>query len=308
MTKEITEATAAEILERHFKSRPKKIEQLHGGLSNFVYTGCVGGEEYIVRISHDPTRYQAFLKEQWSVTKVRELGVPTPDILEVANDGEGVPYMISHKVAGEPGQSAKDRIGVLKELGTYAARINSIETQSFGHIFDWSHNQLSRKQTWAEYVEVELHASERLEFFAKEKVLSNGALKRLRRGIAKLAKWDGRPSLTHGDLRLKNVVLDKEGKISAILDWETATSNFAAAWELSLALHDLSVDEKEAFLQGYGITPSDYLALSDSIKTLNVLNYFSSVTAALENASDPLALERLRMRLNGGLDLYSLGD
>jgi aminoglycoside phosphotransferase (APT) family kinase protein len=308
MTKEITEANAEEILNRHFKARPRKIKQLHGGLNNFVYEGTVGGEDYIVRISHDPTRYQSFLKEQWSVTKVRELEVPTPDILEVANDDEGVPYMISRKVAGQPGDSSQDTLGVLRQLGRYAARINSIKTESFGHIFDWSHNQLSRKQSWAEYVEVELHASERLARFEKDKIFTNGALKRLRKRVQQLAKWDGPPSLTHGDLRLKNVVLDKDGKICAILDWENATSNFAPAWELSIALHDLSIDEKEAFLEGYGLSPADYLSISESVKTINVLNYFDTVIAAIENEADPQALERLRMRLSGGLDLYSLTD
>lgn len=59
----------------------------------------------------------------------------------------------------------------------------------------------------------------------------------------------------HGDLRMKNVLVDQDGGICAILDWEKCMSIVAPHWELALALHDLSIDEKQAFLAGYGLSP-----------------------------------------------------
>ena len=81
-------------------------------------------------------------------------------------------------------------------------------------------------------------------------------------------------------------------------------SNVVPAWELSLALHDLAIDEKEEFLKGYGLSGSDVAELAPVMKALNLINYAPEIERAL--ASDDTAqLERYRTRLNGALDLYS---
>ena len=36
--------------------------------------------------------------------------------------------------------------------------------------------------------------------------------------------------------------------------WEFCSSNVAPYWDLSLALHDLSIDAKQASLGGYGVS------------------------------------------------------
>ncbi len=57
-------------------------------------------------------------------------------------------------------------------------------------------------------------------------------------------------------MRLKNVVVDDRGTITAVIDWEFCTSNLAPYWDLSVALHDLSIDAKQQFLVGYGLRDS----------------------------------------------------
>jgi aminoglycoside phosphotransferase (APT) family kinase protein len=134
---------------------------------------------------------------------------------------------------------------------------------------------------------------------------SPAALKRLRAEITTMQGWKGRPSLTHGDIRLKNVLLDEKGKIRAILDWENCTSNLAPYWELSIALHDLCIDEKEALLKGYGLSVREFARAAAAIKALNILNYSGAVEVALA-AKDKTQLEFLRARLHGAFDLHSL--
>jgi len=41
-----------------------------------------------------------------------------------------------------------------------------------------------------------------------------------------------------------------QGEIKAILDWEHCSSNGAPCWGFSIALHDLSIDGKQKFLEG----------------------------------------------------------
>jgi aminoglycoside phosphotransferase (APT) family kinase protein len=300
----ITAAIARKVLEHHL-GKPGRIQQIHGGVSNFVFEGSVGREEFVLRISNKPTRLQYFMKEQWAVNKARSKGVPAPEILEVANDVIGLPYMVSRKVAGTDATCHSGRVAVLHQMGEYAARINSIATSDFGHVFDWSRNRLSRRHTWQNYLIEDFKVHERVETFAKYRMLSAQNLHRLKGSVAKLLALKVTPALSHGDMRLKNVVVDAKGKISAILDWEHATSNLAPCWELAIALHDLGVDEKEAFLRGYGIEPKDFQEISPMVRVLNMLHYARVVKHAVRD-KDSDRVARLKQRLSGALDLYSL--
>lgn len=297
--------TAAIVLEHHFGRRPRSIHRLGGGLNNHVFEAKVGREEVVVRISDDPAKLQHFQKEQWAVRKARAIKVPAPEILEVGNTAIHLPYMISIKVRGQDASDCPDRLEIARAMGHYAARINSIRTSGFGGVFDWSRNQLSRNKSWRHFLDDEIDVMGRVELLARHRMLSPTGIKKLRTRINELRSLRGHPSLTHGDIRFKNIVLDKKGRVSAILDWENCTSNLAPFWELSIALHDLCIDEKEAFLQGYGFTPKQFSKASPGIKTLNILNYCGAIEHAAKKNDKP-HLDFLRARLHGAFDLHSL--
>ncbi|HVG38630.1 MAG TPA: phosphotransferase, partial [Pyrinomonadaceae bacterium] len=109
----------------------------------------------------------------------------------------------------------------------------------------------------------------------------------------------------HGDLRLKNVLVGDGGKINAIIDWENCTSNLAPQWELSLALHDLNIDEKQEFLAGYGLSSKEIERAAPLMKALNLINYVPYLEE-LFKAKDKAQIEQYRLRLSGAFDLYSI--
>jgi len=300
----VTREMAAEVFKRHFGRKPRQIKAIQGGLNNFVFETRLGGDDLIIRISPQPDHLQKFMKEQWAVNAARRKQVPTPEILEVCNDIIELPYMILRKVQGRPATNVgRKRAAVIEELGHYTAVINSIKTHDYGHIFDWSPNRLSRNHTWQEYLEKELRLDERVGNLRQ--VLEPAVLKRLLAEIKLIRKWTMPSALAHGDIRLKNVILDENHRIRTLLDWENCTSNIAPHWDLSIALHDLTMDEKEIFLRGYGLDLKEFINMASSIKTLNILNYAPSVCHALEQ-KDKTRLESLRGRLNGAFDLYSI--
>jgi hygromycin-B 4-O-kinase len=120
-----------------------------------------------------------------------------------------------------------------------------------------------------------------------------------------MLKLKSRPVLNHGDLRLKNVIADEGGKILAIIDWEKATSNVAPHWDLSIALHDLGIDQKQQFIEGYGIAPKRLADIAPYIKAFNLLNYAEAIGSAIKSKNKP-ELAKLSTRLSGDLDLYSI--
>ncbi len=301
----IRNAHAAEVVSRHFGKPPTRVRRLTGGLSNHVFEAALGRDTFVVRISEDPAKLQTFLKEQWAVRKARAHQVPAPEVLEVGNTAVPFPYMIAVKVRGLDATSCPCQLETVRAMGVLAARINSVRTSGFGCVFDWSRNQLSRNNTWAHFLDDEVKVGERLDLLASQRMLRPQSLQKLRSQVRSLRSWKGLPALTHGDVRFKNVILDKAGKITSLLDWENCTSNLAPHWELSIALHDLSIDQKEAFLEGYGLAPREFEKISGAVKCLNILNYAPAIQEALR-AKDRSALQSLRARLHGAFDLQSV--
>ena len=297
---------AREVIAHHFGSRkPRRVVHKTSGLSNFVFEVAHAEGDFIVRISPDPARINSFIKEQWAQNKAREAGVPVPEILEVGSHVINQPFMISRVVEGGDARVHERRLDIVREMGRYAALINSIGTKGFGATFDWSSNQLSHNETWRDFLDSELRFEEKLEILQKRKMLGEAPAKKIRKILTETAKEKRKPALNHGDVRLKNVMVDDQGRITAFLDWEHATSNLAPAWELSIALHDLTIDEKQLFLEGYGLKEKQIAELMPVVKAINIVNYAPEVER-LAMEKDKPHLEKLRTRLGGALDLYAL--
>jgi aminoglycoside phosphotransferase (APT) family kinase protein len=293
---------ARKVIKHHFGGA-KQVKYLSGGLTNFVFSFRADGDDFVIRISPDPHRINLFYKEQWASQAARKEGVPVAEILEVGAEMIGFPYMVTRAIDGSDATNHPKRIEILHELGRLGAMINSIRTKGFGQTFDWSDNKLSKNAFFKDWLFEEYDAGGKLELLLKHRMLTPERAKAIEKVFAAAAKAKARPVLNHSDLRLKNVIADEEGKIKAVIDWEGCTSNIPPAWELSLALHDLGVDEMQAFLEGYGIKPKKLEDSMPLVRAFNIANYASAVG---DVAKDKKLLEHYRLRLSGMLDLYSV--
>ena len=295
---------ANEIIEKHFGKPPRRIVYKRSGRTNYVFAVNHIEGQFMVRISPDLNRIEAFKKELWATQKVREAGVPSPEVLAVDQDADSEPYMISRRVTGSEATHHPQRRRIIHEMGNYARIINSIPTKGFGGQFDWTNNG-NKNRTWAEYLENEWKFERCLQLFIRHKILSNRAVTKLRHTINETRKLHIKPFLNHGDLRLKNVMVDDDGEIAAIIDWEDCVSTIAPQWELSISLHDLSIDEKHLFIDGYGLDSEEIGQMAALIRAFNIINYSNAIERAVE-VRDHKMLAEFKLRLNGDLDLYSL--
>lgn len=295
---------AKRIVQKHFGSEPSRIVYKRSGRTNFVFAINHVEGQFVVRITPEAERIETFKKELWATQKVREAGVPSPEVLAVGNDLGSEPYMISRRVTGTEASHHPRRSRIVHEMGRYAQMINSIHTHDFGGNFDWTTNG-TKKRTWADYIENEWDVDRRLQLLMKHKILSSTEVKKLHKIVEESKKLSFKPTLNHGDLRLKNVIVDDDGEIAAIIDWDDALSTIAPEWELSVALHDLSVDEKHLFIEGYGLEVEQIQEMAPLVKAFNMINYTDAIERAVA-IKDHKALSEFRLRLSGGLDLYSL--
>ena len=294
---------AKKITQHHFGQLPSRIVYKRSGLSNYVFAINHVEGQFVVRLSPDPEKIEAFRKELWATQKVREVGVPSPEVLVVGNIGPE-PYMITRRVTGAEATHHPKRKHIIHEMGRYAAIINSVRTTNFGANFDWTTNE-PQHSTWAEYLDKEWDIEKRLSIFTQHEMLSSRQVEKLKQIIHDTRALRIEPLLNHGDLRLKNVIVDDDGEIAAILDWEECLSTIAPQWELSIALHDLSIDEKDLFIEGYGLDSHRMREMSPLIKAFNIINYLNAIEAAVTDG-DHKSLTEIRLRLTGSLDLYCL--
>jgi len=293
------------LVKHHFGGAIKKIEFKPAGKTNYVFEVVNGDGKFIVRISDSRTKLNDFIKEQWATQKVSEKKVPVPEILEVGNEMIPLPYMLQKKIEGKEAMDHPKRLDILYDLGCYVKQIHSIPTEGFGHSFNWSNNKLSKKTTWPDFINKELELNDRIKFLEQKNILPKKKLARLTSFFEKIKKWKGKPSLNHCDLRLKNVLATDKGKIKAILDWENCSSNMAPYWDFSIALHDLSIDGKEKFLEGYGLNFEEFNQMSYALTAFNLVNYIPTLQQIIDR-KDRNVLELYKLRLNGSLDLFSL--
>lgn len=295
---------AKKIVQRYFGAPATRIVYRSSGRTNYVFAINHVEGQFVVRLSPEPNRIDAFRKELWAAQEVRTAGVPSPEILAVGNDLSSEPYMITRLVTGSEATHHAKKRRIVHEVGRFAAIINSIRTNGFGANFDWN-TDAKKITTWSDYLDEEFKVAERLEFFATNKILPQSELNKLAEIIDEAKNANITPSLNHSDLRLKNVIVDDDGHITSIIDWEECVSTAAPQWELSVALHDLSIDDKHAFIEGYGLRAEEVQQMAPLIKAFNILNYHGAAASAIaENDDEKLA--EIKLRLSGALDLFSL--
>lgn len=297
-------ALARAVMEHHLGAAPSRVATASGGLSNDVLEVAHAEGEFVVRIGRVPEKLNAYIKEQWAMKHAAQAGVPVPEVLEVGNEAIGRPYMVARRVEGVPGTAHPDRAGVLRQLGALAARVHGVKTSGFGGTFDWSHNRLSHNATLAAFLAREIDVASRLATLKRHRLLDAARLARLATACRSLARRRVPSVLNHGDLRLKNVLVDPKGRVAALIDWDEAVGA-PPAWDLAIALHDLDVEGKQAFAEGYGLDLRRMRAMLPAMRAFNLLNYaFHASELASQGSRDRLAA--LRMRLAGAFDLYAL--
>ena len=293
---------AKRIVQQYFGKPASRIVYKSSGRTNFVFAVNHVEGQFVVRISPNADRIKAFQKELRTSQKAREAGVPTPEVLAVGADPDSEPYMITRRVTGIEASQNPKRLNIVHQMGEYAAVINSIATNGFGDDFDWAESE-TKNGTWDSYLQNEFELEKRIEILLTNGIISETQLRELEHIITN-AKTK-QPSLNHSDLRLKNVIVDEGGDIAAIIDWEDCQSTIAPEWEISIALHDLTIDEKQAFIDGYGLTVQQVEEMAPLLKAFNILNYSSTIESAIRTG-DQKSLDQIKLRLAGSLDLYSL--
>lgn len=303
LTTRAARAYVIDVAARVLRRVPQHVRRRGGGLTNLVYQVDVDDRSVIVRVNADPHKVKVFERERQAMRLARQVRIPVPRVIRVGADPH--PFMVLENVRGVIGTHALDRIGTVRQMGEITARIHAIRMAGFGPaaIDSTAAGKTPRRNSWGAHLEADLKASERITTLERLQMVLPDSANKMRQILAHMCAWRRNPVLHHGDMRLKNIIVNPHGKIIAVLDWEHCTASVPALWDLSVALHDLTIDEKQAFLQGYGYAPRELTKSIAYLRLLNALNY-TPFLAAMAERGESAKLNWHRARFAGNFNLY----
>lgn len=239
---ELVEALCRQTLNK----QPKDVRYLEGGFNNANYAL---DDELVLRLYAQG--HEAALRE----SKVLEIatwhGVPAPRILQ-AGSFEERGFLLSELV---PGRLMDDKAD-FADVGAQLARIHSLSFKGYG-LFEADGELRDVPSSLGEEIVADALNGRAGSRLGPERILALLALEQAQ-------PHPQAPSMVHCDFNPKNILVDDDGKVAAILDWE-----FAMAGDPLIDLgnffrfsEDYDPQQMAQFEDGYrkagGILPQDW--------------------------------------------------
>lgn len=241
--------------------------------------------------------YEDYVKEQWCMNQAALIGVPGPKVLSVGKT-EDCAYMIQTFVAGDNGvDSVQPKASIWRQIGEYAKQIHAIRTEGYGERLADPDRGLFLSPlhegfdgSWRSFVQYN-----RDSLTEDDRLLELGVITVSESSKAELLFESFQSSaldfgLNHGDLSLKNTVVDPQGRVH-LLDWGSAEVNLVPYRDFMEPLRYVEngqLDEPSfrAFLEGYGLNQREYAEMQHELNGYRLLIAFDKLRWAIDKKPD----------------------
>jgi aminoglycoside phosphotransferase (APT) family kinase protein len=256
------------------------------GSVNKVFVVETSTRKVVVRMSDRGEAFDEYAKEAWCIEQAAARGVPVPSVLG-SGRREGHSYIVLSYVDGDDGrESAAPRPCIWRELGRYARLIHSVRVHGFG----LSLSEMTRgdaRESWLRHLEYNIESLNEDDPLIRLGVLTRPQSKLAKGVFVSLRGREFTFGLNHGDLSLKNTVIDERGRVS-LLDWGSAEAaavphhDLIQMLKMNMSEGDPDGEDIRAFLEGYGISPADFERMMPELEGLLVLRAFDKLRWAIE--------------------------
>jgi aminoglycoside phosphotransferase (APT) family kinase protein len=244
---------------------------ISGGLSNITYRITVAGANFILRrppLGHTLPRAHDVAREFRVLDALWPTPVPVPEPIALCTDPEviGAPFYLMREVPGEVLRhcedtatlSAQARGEISQALVEALAALHAVDPDSVGlGDFGRRHGYPARQlRTWGE----QWHRSRTRELPDMDRLLAK---------LQARLPADSESTITHGDFRLDNAIIDltTAPRVAAILDWELSTLGEPLG-DLGLTMtywHDLGDEERAQIPVATGVTAHEGFPTSEEV-------------------------------------------
>ncbi|SFJ81042.1 Predicted kinase, aminoglycoside phosphotransferase (APT) family [Paenibacillus sp. UNC496MF] len=264
------------------------------GSMNQVCAAETENRKVVVRMN-DEAAYPGFVKEKWCIGQAAAAGVPGPEVLSVGI-ADGAAYMIQAFIEGDNGaESSVPRSAIWRKLGEYARRIHSIPVKGYGeNLADPVHGEFRSPPhagsdgSWLGYVQHNIHSLTEDDRLIELGVITPAESRRIQERFEALKREPLRFGLNHGDLSLKNTMVNPAGQV-LLLDWNAKVSAVPHATIAQLMHYRMlgleesaTAEEFEAFLDGYGLGGEDLAGIGQYL----LLRAFDNLRWAINRRPD----------------------
>ncbi|WHZ56083.1 phosphotransferase [Metabacillus hrfriensis] len=262
------------------------------GIVNKIYVVRTANHKVVIRMNDDPSSFREYEKERWCILKAIYKGIPSPEVLTIGKIGN-IAYMIQTHIEGVNGVDATlDKTYIWRKLGMYAKSIHTIEVKGFGEVLFDAEKKIFQAPThdnfdgtWTSFVNYNITSLTKDDDLIWLGVLDYETSKQVKRRFQGLIDYDFNFGLNHGDLSLKNTVVNKNNEVY-LLDWGSSEVNIAPHWDviqlMQVNILNTNTNEFEAFLDGYGISQHDFKSMEYVLNTLLLLRAFDKLRWAID--------------------------
>lgn len=264
----------------------------------FVNQVCVVETEsykVVVRMNDSGT-YPSYVKEKWCIEQAAAIGIPGPEVLSIGIVDETA-YMIQGFVDGDNGlESTVLKSDIWRQLGKYAKLIHSIQVKGYGeNLIDpesgefHSPSHAGSDGSWLGYVQYNINSLTEYDRLIELGVITQMKSQRVRELFENLKKETFRFGLIHGDMSLKNTIVNQTGQV-ILLDWGNAEVRTVPHGDIIWVMKcqildgDPTIEEFKAFLDGYGISVED---LAD-MRHMLLLSAIDNLRWAIDRSPDQI--------------------
>jgi aminoglycoside phosphotransferase len=256
------------------------------GSVNKVFVVGSGGDKVVVRMSARTDAPDEYAKEAWCIERAAALGVPIATILAVGRC-DGHAYIIQSYVAGDEGRDSRvPEQHIWRELGKHAKLIHSVEVSGFGlKLSDMT--QGDGRASWLRYLQYNIESLTEDDQLIELSVVTKSQSKIVKAIFASLKTREFVFGLNHGDISLRNTIVDAHGVVN-LLDWGSAEASIVPHHDLIQMLktnmleNDPDHDALRAFLDGYGISQTEFKRMMPELESLLLLRAFDKLRWAID--------------------------
>jgi aminoglycoside phosphotransferase (APT) family kinase protein len=263
------------------------------GSVNKVFVAETAGGKIVVRVSDRPQAADEYAKEAWCIERAAALGVHVPEVLGVGQQ-DGHAFIVESFVEGDEGrESPVARADLWRVLGAYARLIHSVAVPGFGLTLAEMTEGDARKE-WSRHLEYNIESLTDDDPLLGLKVVTREQSRAAREVFVWLRGREFTFGLNHGDLSLKNTVVDARGVVT-LLDWGSAEAaavphhDLIQLWKMSMEEGDPDEEDFRSFLDGYGLAAGELERVKPELEALLLLRAFDKLRWALDWKAEPLA-------------------
>ena len=287
---------ASHIASRFFRQPVRELIPVVGrGSVNKIFVAKTEDSEAVLRMRDEAGAFDEYQKEAWCLAQASARGIPGPCVLSIGRSGTTTAYTIQTLVRGMNGdESGADGNRIWRELGGYAKLIHSIKAVGYGsHLVDAEHGRFQEPGhdgfdgSWTAYIEYNIESLSERDELRRIEVLTVAESEKIKRLFEELRDRQFSFGLTHGDIALRNTIVDGSGKVW-LLDWGSAGVDLVPHADLiqmlkcQLESDDPTSASVRAFLDGYGISEREFKALEPLLDTLLLLRAIDKLRWAID--------------------------